>query len=129
MLWDSLRVDSTDFRTRGNENAASHSQRSSRGYEIPNIRLLKKAANEAAGERKPQAYPLGYVEDFVEQRTKLAAFFSGLSEDFSILTRMHPRLIGKAQGGAVWIAGVVEVDAIVPADGFHCDFKGNGLWV
>jgi len=33
-------------------------------------RLLKKAANEAAGERKPEAYPLGYVEDFVEPRTK-----------------------------------------------------------
>ena len=35
------------------------------------VRLLKKAANEAAGERKPEAYPLGYVEDFVEPRTKI----------------------------------------------------------
>jgi len=34
------------------------------------MRLLKKAANEAAGERKP------YVDDFVEPRTKLGAFFS-----------------------------------------------------
>jgi len=34
------------------------------------------AANEAAGEGKPEAYPLGYVEDFVEPRTKLGAFFS-----------------------------------------------------
>jgi hypothetical protein len=49
-------------------------------------RLLKKAANEAAGERKPEAYPLGYVEDFVEPRTKLGAFFSSLLKDFSILT-------------------------------------------
>ena len=39
-------------------------------------RLLKKAANEAAGEIKPEAYPPGYVEDFVELRTKLGAFFS-----------------------------------------------------
>jgi hypothetical protein len=41
-------------------------------------RLLKKAANEAAGEIKPEAYPLGYVEDFVELRTKLGDFFSSL---------------------------------------------------
>jgi hypothetical protein len=33
-------------------------------------------ANEAAGERKPEAYPLGYVEDFLEPRTKLEAIFS-----------------------------------------------------
>ncbi len=39
-------------------------------------RRLKKAANEAAGENKPEAYPLGYVEDFFEPRTKLEVFFS-----------------------------------------------------
>ena len=39
-------------------------------------RLLKKAANEAAGETKPEAYPLGYVEDFDEPRTPLADFLS-----------------------------------------------------
>jgi hypothetical protein len=33
-------------------------------------------ANEAAGEQKPEAYPPGYVEDFCEPRTKLAAIFS-----------------------------------------------------
>jgi len=32
--------------------------------------------NEAAGERKPEAYPLGYVEEFPEPRTKLEAIFS-----------------------------------------------------
>jgi len=41
-------------------------------------RLLKKTANEAAGEGKPEACPLGYVEDFVELRTKLGVFFSSL---------------------------------------------------
>ena len=56
------------------------------GYDMSNSRLLKKAANEAAGERKPEAYPLGYVEDFIEPRTKLGAFFSSLLKDFSILT-------------------------------------------
>lgn len=33
--------------------------------------LRKKAANEAAGERKPEASPPGYVEGFVEPRTKI----------------------------------------------------------
>ena len=32
--------------------------------------------SEAAGEPKPEAYPLGYVEDFDEPRTKLAGIFS-----------------------------------------------------
>jgi hypothetical protein len=39
-------------------------------------RMLKKAVSKAAGESKPEAYPLGYVEDFDEPRTKLAGFFS-----------------------------------------------------
>ena len=56
-------------------------------------------------------------------------FFSSLLKYFSILTRVHPRLIGKTEGGTVGIAGVVEIDAIVPADGFHCRFEGNGLGV
>ena len=76
MLRDSLMVDSTDFRTGHNENAASI---------LDCSRLLKKATNEAAGETKPEAYSLGYVEDFVEPRTKLGAFFSSLLEDFSIV--------------------------------------------
>jgi len=36
----------------------------------------KWSLGEAAGKRKPEAYPLGYVEDFVEPRTKLEAIFS-----------------------------------------------------
>ena len=32
----------------------------------------------AAGESKPEAYPLGYVEDFDEPRTTLRSFFSTL---------------------------------------------------
>jgi hypothetical protein len=39
-------------------------------------RLLKKPSSKAAGESKPEAYPLGYVEDFDEPRTKLEGFFS-----------------------------------------------------
>ena len=40
---------------------------------------------------------------------------------------MHPRLVGKTEGGAVGIASVVKIDSIVPADLFHRHFKGNGL--
>jgi hypothetical protein len=36
----------------------------------------KRPLSKAAGELKPEAYPLGYVEDFDEPRTKLAGFFS-----------------------------------------------------
>jgi len=118
-------VDSTDFRIRGNENAASIIQsvgverptcrtkygvrcetcekgatrtdlaltscdpsRSSRllSRDYPAVGCSKRPSSAAAGETKPEAYPLGYVEDFVEPRTKLAAFFSSLLEDFSILT-------------------------------------------
>jgi hypothetical protein len=40
----------------------------------------KRPSSKAAGESKPEAYPLGYVEDFDESRTTLAAFFSILLE-------------------------------------------------
>jgi hypothetical protein len=40
----------------------------------------KSLSSKAAGESKPEAYPLGYVEDFDEPRTKLADFFSILPE-------------------------------------------------
>jgi len=40
------------------------------------IGCSKRPASEAAGELKPEAYSLGYVEDFDESRTKLAGFFS-----------------------------------------------------
>ena len=35
-------------------------------------------SSKTAGEPKPEAYPLGYVEDFDEPRTKLADFFNVL---------------------------------------------------
>ena len=34
----------------------------------------KSPSSKAAGESKLEAYPLGYVEDFDESRTKLAGF-------------------------------------------------------
>jgi hypothetical protein len=35
----------------------------------------KRPSGKAAGESKPEAYPLGYGEDLDEPRTKLADFF------------------------------------------------------
>ena len=43
----------------------------------------KMSSSKAAGESKPEAYPLGYVEDFDELRTMLADLFSILLLDFS----------------------------------------------
>ncbi len=40
---------------------------------------------------------------------------------------MYPGLVGKAEGGAVGIVGVVKIDSIVPTDMFHRHFKRNGL--
>jgi len=34
----------------------------------------KSSSSKAAGESNPEAYPLGYVEDLDEPRTKLAGF-------------------------------------------------------
>ena len=41
-----------------------------------NAGCSKRPPSKAAGEEKPQAYPLGYVEDFSEPRTPLEAFFN-----------------------------------------------------
>jgi hypothetical protein len=55
-------------------------------------RMLKTAVSKAAGESKPEAYPLGYVEDFDELRTKLADFFSILLEGKGQLNRLRRTL-------------------------------------
>ncbi len=39
----------------------------------------KRSSNAAAGERKPEAYPLGYVEDVAEVRTPLGIVFTILT--------------------------------------------------
>jgi len=48
------------------------------GYEKPCVYAgcSKRLSSKAAGESKPEAYPLGYVEDFDDPRTTLADFFS-----------------------------------------------------
>jgi len=44
---------------------------------------LKKVFNKAAGEAKPEAYPLGYLEDFAEPRTQVKTFFSVPARSYS----------------------------------------------
>ena len=39
-------------------------------------RMFKKAVQQGRSERRPEAYPLGYVEDLSDARTKLADFFN-----------------------------------------------------
>ena len=39
-------------------------------------RMLKKTVQQGRSERRPEAYPLGYVEDLSDARTMLAGFFS-----------------------------------------------------
>jgi hypothetical protein len=45
----------------------------------------KSPSSKAAGDSKPEAYPLGYVEDFDEPRTKLADFWGILLEESALL--------------------------------------------
>jgi len=42
--------------------------------------MLKKAVQQGRSERRPEAYPLGYVEGLNDARTPLADFFSILLE-------------------------------------------------
>src|SRR4029077_12491701 len=49
----------------------------------------KSPSSKAAGESKPEAYPLGYVEDFDEPRTPLADFFSILLEEIDHNAQMY----------------------------------------
>jgi hypothetical protein len=44
--------------------------------EIAQIGCSKEPSNKATGDAITEAYPLGYVEDIAEPRTKLGALFS-----------------------------------------------------
>jgi hypothetical protein len=49
--------------------------------ESPYRRIFKKAVQRGRSERRPEAYPLGYVEDLSDARTKLADLFNILLLD------------------------------------------------
>jgi hypothetical protein len=48
------------------------------------FRRLKQAIQQGGGEKKPEAYPLGYVEDFFEPTTPLGACFNRLRLAISV---------------------------------------------
>ena len=60
--------------------------------EEPHAGCSKSPSSKAAGKSKPEAYPLGYVEDFDDPRTKLAGFFSIL------LAVRWPRVYSSSDG-------------------------------
>ena len=53
----------------------------------------KSPSSKAVGESKLEAYPLGYVEDFDESRTKLADFFSSLPLLNACLALLPPDIL------------------------------------
>ena len=59
------------------------------------MRMLKTATSKAAGERQPEAYPSGYVEDCFEPRTTLAGVFSIRYSETGMNCLIHaPKLPG-----------------------------------
>jgi hypothetical protein len=63
-------------------------------------RMLKMAVQRGRSERRPEAYPQGYVEDLSDARTKLADFFSILLERLvrPVAIRRSLGLLALAQG-------------------------------
>ena len=57
--------------------------------------MLKKFVQLARSERRPEAYPLGYVEDLSDERTTLADFFSILLHDLTVLHMHNPVCLGR----------------------------------
>ena len=58
----------------------------------------KSPSSKAAGDSKPEAYPLGYVEDFDEPRTKLADFWGILLEESALLEKVFVNNGGGVSG-------------------------------
>ncbi len=51
------------------------------------------ASSKARGEREPEAYPLGYVEDCFEPRTKLEVIFTILLSEEGHYGKTHEQII------------------------------------
>jgi hypothetical protein len=64
--------------------------------------MLKKAVQQGRSERRPEAYPLGYVEDLNDARTMLAGFFSILLGSVACVdANIVERQIGRPDVGFV----------------------------
>jgi hypothetical protein len=57
--------------------------------------VSKRSSNEAAGEKGPQAYPQGYVEDSIEPRTKLEDIFTILLPEESHDGQTHQQIVDR----------------------------------
>lgn len=63
--------------------------------------MSKRSSNEAAGEKGPQAYPLGYVEDRFEPRTKLGAVFTSQLAEEGHDSQTHQQIVDR-MGENAW---------------------------
>jgi hypothetical protein len=52
--------------------------------------MLKKTVQQGRSERRPKAYPLGYVEGLNDAKTKLADFFSILIRHLESASQSEP---------------------------------------
>ena len=57
--------------------------------------LSKRSSNKAAGESKPEAYPLGYVEDCGDPRTTLGAVFTSLLAEEGHHRQTHQQIVDR----------------------------------
>ena len=78
--------------------------------------MLKKFVQQGRSERRPEAYPQGYVEGLNEARTLLAGFFSILLEE--VVTENQVRTAkGKTQAGGVAAATAgIGLDEVLAND-------------
>jgi hypothetical protein len=85
----SIRKSCGPVRLRQNQKGVDQQVRNEESIENRRLRMApaqpvgcsKWPSSKAASESKPEAYPLGYVEDFDELRTKLTGFFNSLPDE------------------------------------------------
>ena len=53
------------------------------------------ASSKARGEKEPEAYPLGYVEDFFEPRTKLEVILTILLAEEGHYGKTHQQIVDR----------------------------------
>ena len=62
--------------------------------------MSKRSSNKAAGESKPEAYPLGYVEDFDDPRTTLGTVFTSLLTEEGHHRKTHQQIVDRMSENA-----------------------------
>ena len=62
--------------------------------------MSKRSSNKAAGESKPEAYPLGYVEDFDDPRTPLGNVFTSLLAEEGHHGQAHQQIVDRVSQNA-----------------------------